>query len=210
MRIGAPILFATATIVLLEAAGADKATARRDVFNRHRSWPGVCSVFSRHPCAPTVCSVFHRGPCIPEIEYPIGGQDLRLTIVSTESSAVGGDIAPDNASNEDGAGMGHTLNTIRDLFKALRACWIPPPEHEARSGMQMTVRFSFKVNGQIIGTPRVTYKTPEASPETISIYQNAITAALDRCTPLPFARGLAGALAGRPIAIRFVDDRKPD
>jgi hypothetical protein len=38
-------------------------------------------------------------------------------------------------------------------------------------------------------------------------YLDAITASLKRCTPLPFTPGLGGALAGRPIAIRFIDDR---
>jgi hypothetical protein len=37
---------------------------------------------------------------------------------------------------------------------------------------------------------------------------HAITAALERCTPLPFTDGLGGAVAGRPIAIRFVDNRE--
>jgi hypothetical protein len=31
--------------------------------------------------------------------------------------------------------------------------------------------------------------------------------ALERCTPLRFTPGLGGAIAGRPIAIRYVDNR---
>ena len=31
--------------------------------------------------------------------------------------------------------------------------------------------------------------------------------ALERCTPLHFSEGLGNAVAGRPIAIRFVDNR---
>jgi len=38
----------------------------------------------------------------------------------------------------------------------------------------------------------------------------ALDAALKRCTPLNFSPGMAGAVAGRPIAIRFVDDRTID
>jgi len=34
--------------------------------------------------------------------------------------------------------------------------------------------------------------------------------ALKRCIPLHFSAGMAGAVAGRPIAIRFVDDRTID
>jgi hypothetical protein len=34
--------------------------------------------------------------------------------------------------------------------------------------------------------------------------------ALKGCIPLHFSAGMAGAVAGRPIAIRFVDDRTID
>jgi|ERR1043166_136580 hypothetical protein len=169
----------------------------------------VCSVFDKHPCLPTVCSVFQRRPCIPEIEYPIG-QDLRLTIESKEAQTVSaspeepylaGKAADDHAEQE------HKLNTIRDMFAALRGCWVPPPPDQARHGMQMTVRFSFKRSGEIIATPRVTYASPEATRELRDTYLEAITAALGRCTPMPFTTGMGGAIAGRPIAIRFVDNR---
>ena len=162
----------------------------------------VCSVFDRHPCMPTVCSVFRRRPCIPEIDYPIG-QDLRLTI---ESAAV--DDKPEDLHGKDAVDQpDRKLATLRDMFDALRACWVPPPKEEARAGMQMSVRFAFKRSGEIIATPRVTYTSPDAPPEAREIHHDAITAALARCTPLPFSAGLGGAVAGRPIAIRFVDNR---
>lgn len=162
----------------------------------------VCSVFDRHPCAPTVCSVFRRRPCTPEIEYPIG-QDLQLTI---ESSARDPAIVDSGQDGSD-AGAERKLDTIAGLFAALRDCWVPPSEDEARPGMQMSVRFSFKRSGEIIGTPRVTYVSPDAPSEARESYRNAVTASLERCTPMPFSKGLGGAIAGRPIAIRFVDNR---
>jgi len=206
-----PVLFgfSVGVISLAAALQVESAFARHGFLHIHHYYSqGVCSVLSRHPCAPTVCSVFHRGPCIPEIEYPIG-QDLRLTITTAASD---GDARGNPAihSNEPKASTGKELNTIRDVFNALRECWVPPPESEARAGMQMSVRFSFKNNGEIISSPRVTYKSPDAPPEAISKYHNAIMEALNRCTPLPFTRGLGNAVAGRPIAIRFVDDRRHD
>ena len=157
-----------------------------------------CSVFYRHPCLPTVCSVFQRGPCIPAIEYPFG-QDLRLTIESAAAEPAG------NGESDDAAP--HELDTLRAMFAALRACWIPPALDEATPGTQMSVRFAFKRNGEIIATPRVTYASPGIAPQTRQKYLDAIHAALDRCTPLHFSTGLGGAIAGRPIAIRFVDNR---
>lgn len=199
------VLFAIAAITSL----AGSADARRGALHHHVSWPGVCSVTSRHPCAPTVCSVFQRGPCIPEIQYPIG-QDLRLTIVTADSGATSNGAEADYgpASGKAVADTRQTLDTIRDMFAALRACWVPPPDNKARPGMQMSVRLSFRTNGNVIGTPRVTYTSPDAPSEARHTYRDAISAALDRCTPLPFTAGLGGAVAGRPIAIRFVDERK--
>jgi hypothetical protein len=75
-------------------------------------------------------------------------------------------------------------------------------------GMQMSVRLSFKRTGEIIGSPRVTYTSPNTPPEVKELYYQAIIAALERCSPMPFTTGLGGAVAGRPIAIRFVDNRE--
>ena len=178
-------------------AGAAALGTAAAVLPAHPASAG-CGVFDKRPCAPTVCSLFRHRPCIPEFELPIG-QDLRLTI---ESAAVAGEPA-----SGQGPGAEHKLNTIRDVFDALRDCWVPPPDDEARHGMQMSVRLSFKRSGEIIGTPRVTYATADTSSGVRDAYRHAITAALDRCTPMPFTSGLGGAIAGRPIAIRYVDNR---
>ena len=71
----------------------------------------------------------------------------------------------------------------------------------------MSVRFSFKRTGEIIASPRVTYATAGVPGDTRDAYLKAINASLSACTPLKFTGGLGGALAGRPIAIRYVDNR---
>jgi hypothetical protein len=53
----------------------------------------------------------------------------------------------------------------------------------------------------------VTYTSSEADRETRRIYGRSIDAALERCTPMPFSKEMAAAIAGRPIAIRFIDNR---
>jgi hypothetical protein len=155
-----------------------------------------CSVLTGRPCTPTFCSVFNHGPCIPEIFYPYG-ENLQLTIQSVPS----GDDAAKYQKPD------HDLNTIGDLFAALRSCWSPPPADSAQQGMQMSVRFSFKRNGQIIAVPRMTFATAGVSADTRATYLKAINASLNACEPLKFTDGLGGALAGRPIAIRYVDNR---
>jgi hypothetical protein len=151
----------------------------------------VCSVFSRHPCAPTTCSVFRHHPCLPEFEPPIG-QDLRLTIYSDE--------------RHDPAQRPDKVDTIGALFAALRACWAPAPVADIPHDMQMSVRLSFRRNGELIGAPRTTYVSPGAPHQARERFHDAIMAALERCQPLPFTGGMGGAVAGRPIAIRYVEN----
>jgi hypothetical protein len=97
------------------------------------------------------CSVFDLGPCFPQFLPPIG-QDLRLTIVSTDnddSANTPNGSANKSASDIDETAHEKSLDSIREMYAA----------------------------------------------------------ALKRCAPLHFSKGMAGAVAGRPIAIRFVDER---
>lgn len=157
----------------------------------------TCSVFDPQPCQPTVCSPLQDGPCQPQYPFPLG-ENLQLTVKSKPNQH-GEPVDPD-----------HKVDNIGGMFAALRACWQPPQADKAYDGMQMSVRFAFNRNGGIIGEPRVTYTTPGVADDTRKTYREAIKEALDRCTPLPFSSGMSGAIAGRPIAIRFVDDRKHD
>jgi hypothetical protein len=99
------------------------------------------------------------------------------------------------------------LNTIRDVFDAIRACWLPPPLDQAHEGMEISVRLSFTRAGGVLGEPRFTYRTPGVSQQVRAAYERAVAATLARCTPLRFTPELGGALAGRPFAIRFIDNR---
>jgi len=184
-----------------------------------RYWPPAqapCSVLSGYPCHPSFCGVYQRGPCFPEYLPPIG-QDLRLTIVSTDDNGPpgksGGDAGNGASGSESGNGETNAnatalpLDSIGAMYAALRACWVPPPKDEARRGMEYTIRFAFKRDGEIVAPPRVTYASHDAPAAVRDVYRDAVDAALARCTPLHFSKGMGGAVAGRPIAIRFVDDR---
>jgi hypothetical protein len=183
-------------IIAVAAAGAADA-GRRHQINPTPFSHAPCSALDGRPCTPTFCSVFNHGPCIPEIDYPYG-ENLQLTIESVPSH--------DDAAKYQKPD--HDLDTIGDLFAALRSCWSPPPAENAREGMQMSVRFSFKRSGEIIASPRLTYATAGAPADIRDTYLKAINSSLDACMPLKFTGGLGGALAGRPIAIRYVDNRE--
>ena len=189
-------------ICLTLAAAAMMAAGSADARRRHSidATPfshAPCSVLAGRPCTPSYCSVLGRGPCIPEIDYPYG-ENLQLTI----------ETAPPQDDAAKYRKPDHDLDTIGDLFAALRACWSPPPADAAREGMQMSVRFSFKRSGEMIGPPRITYATAGVAADVRDTYLKAINASLDACLPLKFTGGLGGSLAGRPIAIRYVDNRQ--
>jgi hypothetical protein len=192
-----PVVIITGVLLVVNAV-ADHADARR----RHRINPipfshEPCSVLDGTPCTPSYCSVFNRGPCIPEIEYPYG-ENLQLTIQTV----------PAKVDEEKYRRPDHDLDNIGELFAELRSCWSPPPPGIAREGMQMSVRFSFKRSGEMIGPPRITFATAGVPADTRETYLKAINASLEACIPLKFTDGLGGALAGRPIAIRYVDNRE--
>ncbi len=174
-----------------------------------------CSVLSGQPCHPSFCDVFHLGPCFPQYLPPIG-QDLRLTIVSTDETDPANGAAAETATSDQGtaseqdttdAAEERPLDSIRAMYAALRPCWVPPPKDSARHGMEYTIRFAFKRDGAVVAPPRVTYASHDAPVEVRDSYRDAVNAALARCTPLHFSGGMGEAVAGRPIAIRFVDDR---
>jgi hypothetical protein len=177
-------------------AGSAEAWRPRRQINATPFFHAFPSVFDRRPYTPSYCSVLDRGPCIPEIDYPIG-ENLQLTIESKPSQ--------DNAANYQKPD--HDLDTLGDLFAALRSCWSPPPTDAAREGMQMSVMFSFKKAGTPISPPRLTYTTPGAAADVRDTYLKSINASLEDCTPLTFTKGLGDAIAGRPIMIRYVDNR---
>ena len=99
------------------------------------------------------------------------------------------------------------LNTIKELFDAFGACWRPPPLDQSKPGTEITIRFSLNRAGEIIGEPRFTYSSPTLPIEVKSAYQKSVAEAISRCTPFPLSNDLGGAIAGRPISTRFIDDR---
>ena len=100
------------------------------------------------------------------------------------------------------------VNTIKDVFAKLRTCWKPPPASQANPGLDITVIVSFNRNGDILGRPRISYQSEQATDNDRLLYRIAVMEALQRCTPMPFTDAMAGAIAGRPFAVQF-HSRKP-
>ena len=114
---------------------------------------------------------------------------------------------PQPAVAQHGVAPKGPLNTLREVADALRGCWKWPPSSEIKTGMELTVRVSFKRNGEIFGA-RITYQSRYVSDEERALYHDAMMQAMKLCSPLPVTEGLGAAFAGRPFAFRIVDTRK--
>jgi hypothetical protein len=94
------------------------------------------------------------------------------------------------------------VNTIKEVFEHLGTCWKPPPAARAKA-MDITIIVSFNRSGAIMGRPRITFESPEATDDDRLAYRVAVMETLQRCTPMPFTESMAGAVAGHPFAVRF-------
>ena len=100
------------------------------------------------------------------------------------------------------------VNTIRDVLTVLKTCWRPPPKNAARVGMQITVRFSVTRTGEILGKPKITFETKNATDAERIAYRIAVMSILQRCTPLRITDTLGNVIAGHPLSIRLIDERQ--
>ena len=101
------------------------------------------------------------------------------------------------------------VDTIRDMLARLSACWKPPAPSRAKPGIDITVMVSFNRAGEILGHPRITYQSEQADDNDRLMYRIAVMETLQRCTPMPFTEGMAGAIAGQPITVRFHNGKLP-
>jgi hypothetical protein len=93
------------------------------------------------------------------------------------------------------------VDTLKEMSDAIYACWKPPA---GTAGMSLTLRFSLRRNGTLIGKPRATYSDLGAADAQLSrAFVASILKALDDALPLPFSDSMGGAIAGRLLVPRF-------
>ncbi|HZH51556.1 MAG TPA: hypothetical protein VEZ16_06695 [Microvirga sp.] len=98
------------------------------------------------------------------------------------------------------APVGPPVNTLRELGVALWSCWYPPPDTQ---NFQVTIRFSFKRNGEVLGKPRITYSTFNGNQEERRLIMARILESLEACTPVNVTPELGGAIAGQIFTMTF-------
>ena len=76
---------------------------------------------------------------------------------------------------------GPPANTLREMGAALWSCWFPPA---GTQNFQVTIIFSFKRNGEVLGKPRITYSTFNGDVEEQRRIMGLILTSLEACTPV--------------------------
>jgi hypothetical protein len=92
------------------------------------------------------------------------------------------------------------VDTLKEMSDAIYACWKPPA---GTAGMSLTLQFSLRRNGTLIGKPRATYSDLGTDAQLSRAFVASILKALDEALPLPFSDSMGGAIAGRMLAPRF-------
>jgi hypothetical protein len=98
-------------------------------------------------------------------------------------------------------------DTLDGLWQTLRACirldGVPP----AAVGSEVTVLFSLKRDGSLLGRPRITHARLLGSTGDQRDFIAAALGAVSRCLPMDVTDGLGGAIAGRPLNFRIGSQR---
>ena len=92
------------------------------------------------------------------------------------------------------------LRNMDEVGAAIRACWNAP------AGLQhpfVTLSFSFRRDGTLIGPPQLTAIRVSGDAATRQTLANAAITALERCAPLPLAPVLGDSIAGQVFTMQF-------
>ncbi len=124
----------------------------------------------------------------------------RLAIFAAALAAILFANANAAIAQERGCRSPDPIDTLKEMSDAIYACWKPPP---GTAGMSLTLQFSLRRNGTLIGKPRATYSDLGTDAQLSRAFVASILKALDEALPLPFSDSMGGAIAGRMLAPRF-------
>ena len=99
-----------------------------------------------------------------------------------------------------GQAQAEPLKTMDEVGAAIMACWNAPSDTE---GSSVTLSFSFKRDGTLIGPPKTTAIKVAGDEKARQAFVDAATAALQNCLPLSFSPALAKGVAGNVFTLQF-------
>ncbi|GLQ78487.1 hypothetical protein GCM10007881_20030 [Mesorhizobium huakuii] len=97
------------------------------------------------------------------------------------------------------------LNTMDDVGSAIQACWTPPAD---AGNSTVTLSFSFKRDGSLIGPPRPTAAKVAGDDKARKAFIDAAIAAVKNCTPLSFSPALAQGIGGNVFTLQLVSPKQ--
>lgn len=92
-------------------------------------------------------------------------------------------------------------NTLQELFSQLDNCLVVP---NGAVGSELTVVFSLRRDGSLLGRPRISFAKLQGSATEQRAFAEGVASAFNKCLPASITDGLGGAIAGRPLTMRFV------
>jgi hypothetical protein len=113
------------------------------------------------------------------------------------------DLAVVLEGTRDALTAGTLVNRIADVAPAIARCWVVPVM-PGISQMGVTLRFSLRRDGSVIGAPRVSAQTQSKPAALQGRLRDSALAAVRLCTPLRLSSGFGGSIAGRPLSVRFI------
>jgi hypothetical protein len=97
------------------------------------------------------------------------------------------------------------LKTMDAVGAAIRACWNPPA---GSKDSFVTLGFSFKRDGTLIGPPRPTAFGVPGDAQAQKQFVDAAVAAIEGCVPLEFSAELANGIGGQVFTMEFTSQDK--
>jgi hypothetical protein len=97
------------------------------------------------------------------------------------------------------------IDRIDYIFRAVAACWHPPVGIE---NIDVTVLFSIRTDGTLIGEPHVTHASVIKDEQARSDVTASAIAAVRMCTPVHISQRLGSTIAGRMLALHLNNVRK--
>ncbi|TPK40401.1 hypothetical protein FJ867_00360 [Mesorhizobium sp. B2-5-3] len=96
------------------------------------------------------------------------------------------------------------LNTMEEVGTAIQACWTPPVD---AGNSIVTLSFSFKRDGTLLGPPRPTAAKVAGDDKARKSFIDAAMTAVKNCTPLSLSPQLAQGIAGNVFTLQFVSPK---
>ena len=97
------------------------------------------------------------------------------------------------------------LENVSEIGPALLSCWHPPAVPD---GSAVTLRFSFRRDGSLMGVPLVTYVGVDGEAKAKREFADSAVRAVEACSPLELSPRFAATVGGKVYVMQFAVRKK--